>query len=195
MGTTFEPTVAPTANPVETTQAATCDWTPISASECPSDDGRNLPECSTSMSEGELCEADRRLPNGNSNYNINNCGNYDVFKYSCGGSTACNYVPISTSECPSDKGRSLADCKLNMSEGELCEADSVLPNGATNFNINNCGSYDVFKYTCTADNVPTRVETTQPTGMYTNQRVWKMPDSFWVRSSTRVFSQCWFFVL
>jgi len=168
--TTFEPTVAPTANPVETTQAATCDWTPISASECPSDDGRNLPECSTSMSEGELCEADRRLPNGNSNYNINNCGNYDVFKYSCGGSTVCNYVPISTSQCPSDNGRSLADCTLNMSEGELCEADSNLPNGATNFNINNCGSYDVFKYTCTVDNVvPARIETTQPTGMYTNQ--------------------------
>ena len=37
------------------------------------------------MSEGSLCEADQQLPDGNPNFEINNCndeggdGNYDVF--------------------------------------------------------------------------------------------------------------------
>merc|ERR1712176_1623655 len=54
-------------------------------------------------------------------------------------------------------------------EGELCEADSTLPNGATNFNINNCGSFDVFRYTCSSSNVVTTdVVTTQQAGSYSN---------------------------
>ena len=32
------------------------------------------------MKHGELCEADQILPDGNANYEINNCGGYDVFK-------------------------------------------------------------------------------------------------------------------
>merc|ERR1712045_190665 len=75
--------ISTTGQAEQTTEQVTCDWTPISASECPSDDGRNLPDCSTSMSEGELCEADSTLPNGSTNYNINNCGSYDIFRYTC----------------------------------------------------------------------------------------------------------------
>lgn len=40
-----------------------------------------------------------------------------------------------------------------MNEGELCEADSTLPNGETNYNVNNCGNYDVFRYTCSSNRV------------------------------------------
>ena len=31
------------------------------------------------MKNGELCQADRTLPDGNVQFDINNCGNYDVF--------------------------------------------------------------------------------------------------------------------
>ena len=52
---------------------------PISTNECPSNP--DLPECTTSMSNGELCEADGPLPDGNQNYDVNNCEPaYDVFK-------------------------------------------------------------------------------------------------------------------
>jgi len=42
-----------------------------------------------------------------------------------------------------------------MNEGELCEADSTLPNGETNYNVNNCGTYDVFRKTCSSNRVAT----------------------------------------
>jgi len=158
-----------TTQQVQTTESGTCDWVAVSSSECPGDNGKSLPECSVNMSEGDLCEADKALPNGETNFNINNCGGYDVFKYSCDVQTNCNYVPISTSECPADNGKSLADCKLNMNEGELCEADSNLPNGATNYNINNCGLYDVFRYTCSPSNVVTTdIVTTQQAAAYSD---------------------------
>ena len=31
------------------------------------------------MEMGEICEADETLPDGNVQYNINNCATYDVF--------------------------------------------------------------------------------------------------------------------
>ena len=33
------------------------------------------------MSDGELCEADNPLPDGNQDYNVDNCGvDWDIFK-------------------------------------------------------------------------------------------------------------------
>ena len=32
------------------------------------------------MAPGSLCEADQRLPDGNSNFDVDNCGGYDVFR-------------------------------------------------------------------------------------------------------------------
>ena len=60
-------------------------FVPVSESMCPcteqSTDGCKLPECSSSMSSEELCEADSPLPGGSLDYNVNNCpGNYDVFE-------------------------------------------------------------------------------------------------------------------
>ena len=54
----------------------------IHVSSCPTDS--NLDECHKGMTSDELCEADKPLPDGNSNFEINNCGNYDVFKCSRG---------------------------------------------------------------------------------------------------------------
>ena len=58
----------------------------VSLSECPctKDDpsGCHLPECSYSMSKMTLCEADKLLPDGNKNYDVNNCPTYlDVFRF------------------------------------------------------------------------------------------------------------------
>ena len=45
-----------------------------------------MPECTSIMAPGSLCEADQRLPDGNSNYEVDNCGfGYDVFR--CGQGT------------------------------------------------------------------------------------------------------------
>lgn len=69
----------------------TC-WNAVAYENCPCTEsnyyGCHLPECTTGMSRGDLCEADRALPAedyvyGN-NYNVNNCpGYYDVFEYIC----------------------------------------------------------------------------------------------------------------
>jgi len=123
----------------------------VSASECPEGNGRTLNECSTSMSNGELCEADRALPDGQSNYDINNCGYYDVFRYVCGSDSEpeCTYVALLESECPSDNGRYLPKCRTeDINDGDLCEANRALPDGRSNYDINNCGYYDVFRKTC-----------------------------------------------
>merc|ERR1711971_504743 len=63
-----------------------------------------------------------------------------------GGQGTSDWVAIPASQCPADNGRTLKDCSRNMKVGELCEADSRLPNGNNVFNINNCGSYDVFRH-------------------------------------------------
>jgi len=129
-----------------------CDWVPVDASDCPSDNGRYLGQCTTSMSAGDLCEADLVLPNGNSNFDINNCDAYDVFRYECNSSTECvpTWKAVRTTECP-DKPNDLPDCRAteDYQIGDLCEADQRLPNGDRNYEVNNCGTiYDVFRYTC-----------------------------------------------
>ena len=53
-----------------------CTFIPVSS--CPTDS--DLDECHNGMTNGELCEADKRLPDGNSNFDIDNCGGLDVFK-------------------------------------------------------------------------------------------------------------------
>ena len=63
----------------------TVSFVAISSSECPCNENDltkcKLPECSISMSNNELCEADQILPDGNGEYNINNCpANYDIFR-------------------------------------------------------------------------------------------------------------------
>ena len=62
-----------------------CRFVAVRSSECPSDFGRGLAECSSNMASNQLCEADNTLPGGNTNFEVNNCGpfddlNYDVFK-------------------------------------------------------------------------------------------------------------------
>jgi hypothetical protein len=54
----------------------------------------DMAECSLNMSNGELCEADQTLPDGNANYNVNNCGNYDIFK--CATGTHCYMYYLNT---------------------------------------------------------------------------------------------------
>ena len=59
----------------------------VSEEDCPCSDKddsgcKSLPECSSSMNENDLCEADQKLPDGNENFNVNNCAAfYDVFRY------------------------------------------------------------------------------------------------------------------
>ena len=63
----------------------------VSRAECPCTDHNNhrcnLPECSSKfndncLSDNDLCEADRSLPGGFSDFDINNCpGGMDVFRY------------------------------------------------------------------------------------------------------------------
>jgi len=61
----------------------------------------------------------------------------------------CDWVPVTISECPPTSiSSTMKDCHEGMEDGEMCEADSVLPNGVTNYNINNCGAYDVFRFKC-----------------------------------------------
>ena len=55
-----------------------CFFDEIPTSECPSNS--DLPECTSLMAPGSLCEADQRLPDGNSNFDVDNCGGYDVFR-------------------------------------------------------------------------------------------------------------------
>ena len=59
----------------------------VSEEDCPCSDNddfgcKSLPECSYSIKENHLCEADQKLPDGNENFNVNNCAAfYDVFRY------------------------------------------------------------------------------------------------------------------
>ena len=58
----------------------------------------------------------------------------------------CTFEAISSSECPWDLDTS-NDCVCDQAPGSICEADDPLPgkNGTTDYNIDNCGSYDVFR--------------------------------------------------
>merc|ERR1711953_683369 len=55
----------------------------VPVTNCPANP--DLPECTAQTACGDLCEADQPLPDGNMNYDINNCGGYDVFQKTCGG--------------------------------------------------------------------------------------------------------------
>jgi len=60
----------------------------------------------------------------------------------------CTWYPLNATECPSSEiSAALPGCNEAMENGELCEADSSLPNGVFH-NINNCGKYDIFRYMC-----------------------------------------------
>ena len=79
-------------------ESTLCSFQPISSSECPcskahenynddhfdeyDDSGCGIDtSCKRNMNHNELCEADRPLPDGNANFDINNCpGGYDIFK-------------------------------------------------------------------------------------------------------------------
>ena len=55
-----------------------CVYRQIPASQCPPNP--NLPECLSNMTTGSLCVADQTLPDGNSNFDVDNCPyGYDVF--------------------------------------------------------------------------------------------------------------------
>ena len=62
----------------------------VSEEDCPCSDKddsgcKSLPECSSSMNENDLCEADQKLPDRNENVNVNNCAAfYDVFRFKGG---------------------------------------------------------------------------------------------------------------
>lgn len=69
----------------------TC-WNVLPYEDCPCTEHNpyhcNLPECTSNMQRGALCEADKPLPSDDytygANYNINNCPAYfDVFEYIC----------------------------------------------------------------------------------------------------------------
>ena len=79
-------------------ESTPCSFEAVSSSECPCSDADDLVNddyyeeyddsgcridvsCDESMNHNEYCEADGPLPDGNSNYDIDNCpGNYDIFK-------------------------------------------------------------------------------------------------------------------
>ena len=52
---------------------------------------------------------------------------------------ACNFEAISSSECPKNvmNVTGFSECSLGMDHNELCEAKTTLPDGNTNYNINN----------------------------------------------------------
>ena len=62
-------------------------FTPVGDKDCPCSSNQDsfcndFPECSYGMTVNDLCEADRALPDGNTNYNIDNCpGGHDIFRY------------------------------------------------------------------------------------------------------------------
>lgn len=80
----------------------------------------------------------------------------------------CNFRAVTRNECPpSWVVLNLSNCWDGMSDGELCQADMPLPNGETNYKVNNCGPQmrqDVFVYECTS--VPSLSPSSQPTTSY-----------------------------
>jgi len=60
----------------------------------------------------------------------------------------CDWVEVLSKDCPPEnEAREMHNCTEDMYDGELCEADNILPNGKPH-NVNNCGTYDVFRYQC-----------------------------------------------
>eukprot|EP00494_Astrolonche_serrata_P023607 UN23865 len=88
-----------------------CYFEPVDENECPCTDsdrsGCDLSDCTSSTLPGELCEADRKLPDGQLEYRINNCWGSDVFRRNCEGSQICpsgtKKVGESCKVCPTGK--------------------------------------------------------------------------------------------
>ena len=63
-----------------------CSFVAINSKDCPCENkppytGCNLKECHSAMEDGQLCEADRNLPDEQTNFDVNNCPkHYDIFK-------------------------------------------------------------------------------------------------------------------
>ena len=79
---------------------ATVKFIAVTIDECPCKNENDLekcklPECSPSMSPDELCEADQILPDGNDDYNVDNCpGNFDIFKCARGAVQIKSYLRL-----------------------------------------------------------------------------------------------------
>jgi len=66
----------------------------------------------------------------------------------------CTFVPVSEFACPCNEydqssSCSLQECHADMENGELCEADQILPDGYADYEVNNCdgwstSGYDIF---------------------------------------------------
>ena len=72
------------------------------------------------------------------------------------GLLACIFKELERNECPGAKPftnlKTMVKCAANMTINTLCEAnEGKLPDGNYNWNIDNCGHYDVFR--CTKGNV------------------------------------------
>jgi len=63
--------------------------------------------------------------------------------------SGCQWIGIPSDQCPSDSElENLLACMIDMKRGDRCRVfDGQLPN-KENGDINNCGEYDVFEYTC-----------------------------------------------
>jgi len=87
------------------------------------------------MAFGELCEADSELPDGfTPDYDIGNCGNHDVFEYTCQPDT-CTYNEVEVNAiCPSY--HYLADVYSAKACYELAKEDSHCYGGGTIFSWN-----------------------------------------------------------
>merc|ERR1711953_420780 len=120
MGDVFQKTCGQgTAKP--TTSPTASSYVPVT--NCPADP--DLPECTDQTACGDLCEADQPLPDGNTNFDIDNCDRgYDVFQKTCGQGTAkpttsptvATYVPVTN--CPADPD--LPECTDQTACGDLC---------------------------------------------------------------------------
>jgi len=75
---------------------------------------------------------------------------------------------IETKLCPKD-AHLLPECHQNMHDGHLCEADMILPDGGE-FDVNNCGKFDVFRSVCAENNSERRRLGGTP-GMYPSSSV------------------------
>ena len=64
-----------------------CLFEAVPSSQCPSNP-IDLTECDVSMATGEFCRANKALPDGNIDFDINNCHHsYDVFRCTRGNNT------------------------------------------------------------------------------------------------------------
>jgi len=111
-GTSAEPTPSPTTATPPPVQGAT--FSPLT--NCPANP--DLPECTAQTACGDLCEADQPLPDGNMNYDINNCGGYDVFQKTCGGQGTTAEPTTST---PTPQGGNGRDCPKTGNYMDWCE--------------------------------------------------------------------------